>query len=36
MAKVICIFTGKDLKWMESEGGSAYGIVPTARIQSAE
>ena len=36
MAKVIGIFTGKDLKWMESEGGSGYWIVRTDRIKSAE
>lgn len=36
MAKVIGIFTGKDLKWMESEGGSGYWIARTDRIKSAE
>lgn len=36
MAKVIGVFTGKDLKWMESEGGSGYWIARTDRIKSAE
>ena len=36
MAKVIGIFTGKDLKWMESEGGSGYWIARTDRIKSAD
>ena len=36
MAKVIGIFTGKDLKWMESEGGSGYWIARTERIESAD
>ena len=36
MAKVIGIFTGKDLAWMESEGGSGYWIARSDRIRSAE
>ncbi len=36
MAKVIGIFTGKDLEWMESEGGSGYWVARTDRIKSAE
>ena len=36
MPNVIGIFTGKDLKWMESEGGSGYWMAKTDRIKSAE
>lgn len=36
MAKVIGIFTGKDLKRMELEGGSGYWVVRTDRIKNAE
>ena len=36
MAEVIGIFTGKDLKWMESEGGSGYWIARTDSIKSAQ
>ncbi|WP_298065147.1 hypothetical protein [uncultured Acinetobacter sp.] len=36
MTQVIGIFTGKDLKWMESEGGSGYWIARTDRIKSAK
>lgn len=36
MAKVIGIFTGKDLQWMESEGGSGYWIAKTDRVKSAD
>lgn len=36
MSNVIGIFTGKDLKWMESEGGSGYWMAKTDRIKSAE
>lgn len=36
MAKVIGILTGKDLKWMEKEGGSGYWIARTDRIKGAD
>ncbi len=36
MNNVIGIFTGKDLKWMESEGGSGYWIAKTDRIKNAK
>ena len=36
MANVIGIFTGKDLKWMESDGGSGYWIVRSDRIRKAK
>lgn len=36
MAEAIGIFTGKDLAWMESEGGSGYWIARSDRIRSAE
>lgn len=36
MNSVIGIFTGKDLKWMESEGGSGYWLAKSDRIESAK
>jgi len=36
MDSVIGIFTGKDLEWMESEGGSGYWIARTDRIKNAK
>jgi hypothetical protein len=35
MANIIGIFTGKDLKWMQSEGGSGYWVVRNNRINNA-
>ena len=36
MSRVVGIFTGKDLKMMESEGGSGYWVARTDRIKGSE
>lgn len=36
MANVVGIFTGKDLKMMESEGGSGYWVARTDRVKNSE
>lgn len=36
MSRVVGIFTGKDLKMMESEGGSGYWVARTDRIKDSE
>jgi hypothetical protein len=36
MTDVVAIFTGKDLNWMESEGGSGYWLAKTDRVKSSD